>query len=489
MVTLNMFRATEVPPDALTRLREALDALPDDYQPILGPARDLQAKVMGVASAGLGQGRTAGRYAAPYDEVVVFGEVLVKDGAVLGVTSSVRGQSRYRPTPDGIVTIVSPDEAPAEVIAFSLTTTADAEPLEKMVEILGQRSGVEFATYRYGSRRFREMTEEGVKSPAAPTADELRASRLLADKALRGLAIAVKSSGGLLVSDAAKQLPSEAGADSAALIAKLQEAGLVDTEVVVICSKTNSQVARAASRKALERGGSSGITCACGKPLKEERIEEALTVTPMARSLLDGSRWMSVLLVDELVALGVPLDRILIEQQVGGFEMDCFADVSGELTFFELKDKEFSLGNAYSFGAKVAVSRPDHRVIITTEYVGNDAKEHFERAEQAERQGPSYEVDQAEPPRLTYIEGIDSLHDGLEELVSEIFAQDGMRLLRGVLPLASLEPQAFVAALRERAPAHADGDKRQAVTPAKAKPKPKPKPRGSPARTRSSSRK
>ena len=49
--------------------------------------------------------------------------------------------------------------------------------------------------------------------------------------------------------------------------------------------------------------------------------------------------------------------EVLVEQSVGGDEIDCVANISGELTLFELKDKEFNLGN--------------------------DAKEHFTRARQA----------------------------------------------------------------------------------------------------------
>ena len=64
-------------------------------------------------------------------------------------------------------------------------------------------------------------------------------------------------------------------------------------------------------------------------------MEKALTVTDLGRELLDGSRWFSLLLVEELTELGIPLDRILIEQQVGSDEMDCFADVLGELVLFE----------------------------------------------------------------------------------------------------------------------------------------------------------
>jgi hypothetical protein len=123
-----------------------------------------------------------------------------------------------------------------------------------------------------------------------------------------------------------------------------------------------------------------GVRCACGRPLVDEQTEEALTITELGRGLLDKSRWLTLLLVDELAAVGVARESILIEQQIAGDEIDCLANISGDLALFELKDKEFNLGSAYSFGAKIGIIRPKHPVVISTEHVGNDAKEHYVRA-------------------------------------------------------------------------------------------------------------
>jgi hypothetical protein len=94
---------------------------------------------------------------------------------------------------------------------------------------------------------------------------------------------------------------------------------------------------------------------------------------------------------------------------MGGDEVDCLTNVNGELVLFELKDKEFSLGNAYSFGAKIGIIRPEHAVILTTEVVGNDAKEHFERSRLAQR-SPHVRWDlEEETTKVLYIEGTDAL--------------------------------------------------------------------------------
>ncbi|MGB4682418.1 MAG: hypothetical protein WBH65_07885, partial [Dethiobacteria bacterium] len=91
------------------------------------------------------------------------------------------------------------------------------------------------------------------------------------------------------------------------------------------------------------------------------------------------SNWMAVLLLEELRQVGIPHDHILFEQQIGGDELDVIVNISEELVLFELKGKEFSLGNAYSFGSKIGIVRPNHSVIFTIDYVGGDARGHFER--------------------------------------------------------------------------------------------------------------
>jgi hypothetical protein len=137
------------------------------------------------------------------------------------------------------------------------------------------------------------------------------------------------------------------------------------------------------------------------------------------------------------------------DQQKGGDEVDCLTNVNGELVLFELKDKEFSLGNAYSFGAKIGIIRPEHAVILTTEVVGNDAKEHFERSRLAQR-SPHVRWDlEEETTKVLYIEGTDALCTEVRDLIGRIYAQDAVRELNQVLPLVSLDAQALLSVLGE----------------------------------------
>ena len=52
-----------------------------------------------------------------------------------------------------------------------------------------------------------------------------------------------------------------------------------------------------------------GARCACGRPLSDERVEEVVMLTERGRGLLTSSRWMVLLLVSNLHALGIEYAR------------------------------------------------------------------------------------------------------------------------------------------------------------------------------------
>ena len=142
------------------------------------------------------------------------------------------------------------------------------------------------------------------------------------------------------------------------------------------------------------------------------------------------------MLKQRLIELGVLSSDILLECQMGGDEIDCIANISGELVMFELKDKEFNLGNAYSFGAKISLINPRHAVVITTAYVGNDVKDHFRRARSSGRRR-AFELGSDNAVKISYIEGVENFHQGIGELVSKIYQRDAETILGNALPFAT----------------------------------------------------
>jgi hypothetical protein len=334
---------------------------------------------------------------------------------------------------------------------YYIGSELNSDALLTLESVVNGTLNITLKPYYYISERFEELRAEGRTPPPPPSAEELAGATILQDRAVRTLAIAIKASGGLLVRDLAKQLPPDARDRIDTVQGELQSAGLINAEIVVVCSKTQAQTARAPSREILEQLSQQGLKCACGRPIADERIEEALTITDQGRALIDGSRWLTLLVLEELETVGVRLEKTLVEQQSGGDEMDLLADISGELAFFELKDKEFSLGNAYSFGAKIGIIRPSHPVIVSTEYVGNDAKDHFHRARLALTSRREQFISAREQsPEIRYVEGLANLREGIRTLATEIYFADAVRVLDEAMQLTSLDSSVLLRAFEAR---------------------------------------
>lgn len=450
-----MFRL-DVQEDQVERFESLLTQLGQRFRAFVGPTLEAQASIFGLAPQRL----TSPRAGQPdlFEQPVPLpdrGEIFTDGRNTLVVTLTQLRQRRSIRTRATQVT----DDGQVAAKTFTLQITAigpsfDSDPLISALALTNEAFAAPAQPFVFRSDQFDELKAEGRGAPAEPSADEIAATEILREKASRVMAIAIKASGGLLVRDVYKQLPHEPREQVDSLVEGLKTAKLVDSEIVVVCSKTQSQVTRAPHRSVIEEIAAKGLKCACGRSLADERTEEALTITDLGRSLLDKARWLTIILIQELGRLGVPRDAMLVEQNVGGDEIDCLANISGELTLFELKDKEFNLGNAYSFGAKIGIIRPAHPVVVTTEHVGNDAKEHFVKARlstSGRRLITSFD-DEDERSDILYVEGVTNLRTRLEELVSRIYMDDAVRAIDGVLPLAALHGRSLLSALGSQAP-------------------------------------
>ena len=433
--------------------------LADSIKPLLRPALEATASVLGARPEDLRRSRGTQREFVGPGKPVVDAEIFTDGRSLIVLSVQTEGSARsargrrdspvQQETADAThrlnLGVIGPDWEPGSLgLVKTVAQSLMAAPL---------------SPFFYASERFDELRGEGREPAPTPSMEEIRASELLSDRFVRTLALAIKSSGGLLVRDLPKQLPPEARERVDELTAGLRDHGLLDSEIVVVCSKAQAQVTRAPNRDVLVELSQKGVKCACGRPLAEERMEEALAITDFGRALLDKARWLTILLLNELTAVRIDSSAILVEQSVGGDEIDCLANIDGELALFELKDKEFNLGNAYSFGAKIGIIRPEHPIIVTTERIGNDAKEHFVRARSAGARRDHYvtydgryvpyepDEDQAE---ITYIEGVSNLRAGIEQFVGSIYRRDAITLLNRVLPVATMNGKDLLRAFEKK---------------------------------------
>ena len=328
MLTLRMYAAdlAELPSD----LDSALAELGAEYRRVLDHGIEAQAEALGLPRELLG-GQASGQSSA--DTVVRFAELLATPAGLMGVYAS---EPRF-------------GRGGARLQLFGVGSHEIAQLLYGLASSLSERYDIEISPNRYESARFEQLRQAGSRVISAPSAEQLDAARLLADPAVRGVARSIAASGsGLLTSDMSKQLEATSPARAEKITATLEASGLASAELVVTCTRSESQILRVPSRGALETMAAAGARCACGRPLSDERLEEVVMLTERGRGLLTSSRWMVLLLVSNLHALGIEYGAMIVEQQPESAEVDCFVDISGELCLFELKDGEFGMDDAYS---------------------------------------------------------------------------------------------------------------------------------------------
>ena len=422
-----------------------LDALPEGFSAIIRLTRDFMGKLMGLTAEETLKDETNDDIdiAQPrlMKQILSGGELIVgpdnlyiisiRESRVTRTSSSSSSDEKGEPEQQYLLEV------------HAIGPYVESGERRQLIDFLNQELGVELSPYRHTSPQFADLQSEGRTPPAMPSDEEISAAEALSDRVTRTLAIAIKQSSGLLGSDLEKQIPPSERARTSAIRTRLETAKLISTEMVVICTKSGTQIAKIPNASVLNRFAEDELRCACGKPIKDEKIDEALSISERGQQLIDSSHWLTILLIRDLVALGVPLDRLLIDQ-VRGDEMDCIIDVNGDLVLFELKDKDFNLGHAYKFGAKIATMTPGYSVVLTTERVGNDARDHFARARRGSRRKRVAAQLRDDDQQVTYIEGIDNLRPGLMALLSRIGVRQARRALDDVLPLVVIPSHTIV---------------------------------------------
>lgn len=199
----------------------------------------------------------------------------------------------------------------------------------------------------------------------------------------------------------------DAGAEAdVSITSPLLAGGVIRREYLVVCRQDSRTLCTVTERTELSGATGSGPRCSvCGRAFGEELIQEIYALTDAARRGLTNSRWMNVWLTNELEALGVPRSAIAWNAAAGEDEIDVMVDLLGQKIFFELKDREFGLGDAYPFMFRVSRYGGDIGVVISTEKIGEEAK----RFLQERREG--------QPAAIRTIEGLDNASSEIDDLM------------------------------------------------------------------------
>jgi len=133
----------------------------------------------------------------------------------------------------------------------------------------------------------------------------------------------------------------------------LMDQGLVRKEILILCRKDSHPLCSVDSEKRLRTQYGSSVCPVCTRLFSDELVQELCVATDRGKHMIDGSYWMTVRLTTLIAKSGIPLGSITWNATAGQDEIDLIVRINYQKLFFELKDKEFGLGDAYPFVGRV----------------------------------------------------------------------------------------------------------------------------------------
>ncbi len=245
--------------------------------------------------------------------------------------------------------------------------------------------------------------------------------KVISDDKIREILIEFNKKHNILLSEFSKD-----GEENASLERKLNflsGKGLLEKNLIVICKKTNQWWNMTIpSREMLTELEKSGIKCSsCGAKITDEKIDNLYKISEKGAKLVDGSYWMVGRVVDALCKLGTRNSDIFADILYEGDQIDIMALSMVNWLVFELKDREFGLGDAYKFHGKISrlrqkSSEPIVPVIITTKTVAAEARKLLSEVNPPIEE---YRRRQNQPIDYIFVEGLENIETQIAMWVND----------------------------------------------------------------------
>lgn len=167
--------------------------------------------------------------------------------------------------------------------------------------------------------------------------------------------------------------------------------------------------------------------------ISHDAMKGTYRITPLGKSLLDKSHWMSILLVGVVSSLGIPGRDIAVEVMDGESEHDGLVALGGSLLLFDLKDSRFDRGHLDKLAGRAREIKPTHVVIWATEGLSDPARRYLVEP----GLGASARVMEAGEERtrraaVTIVESAEALSSDVGSLLERIRYDIAMEALRGL---------------------------------------------------------
>jgi hypothetical protein len=202
------------------------------------------------------------------------------------------------------------------------------------------------------------------------------------------------------------------------ILQQLLSLGLITEEYLLTCKQDQHTICVVPSKEHLAKESLSSLRCSvCNRLFSEENMQVIYTLTEEGKKLLRGSRWMSIWVTELLKKAGVKKEYIKWGLEANGEELDILVEDFDTRIFFELKDREFGLGDAYPFVYRTTRYGGRIGIVATMDRVSPDAKKFFE------------ETHRREPVRIWYLEGPERIREDIPKIIEEIALSQARRMI------------------------------------------------------------
>jgi hypothetical protein len=128
---------------------------------------------------------------------------------------------------------------------------------------------------------------------------------------------------------------------------------LVERKYAILCNATEEIIFLLRSRDDIQNA--KNLECPkCSRPIGDETVLYYYGITDNLKALLDGNRWMPLLVRDALIKAGVPKEDIYTEVKYGEDEIDLLVFYRGRIIIMEVKNRSINLNDAYKLSAKTS---------------------------------------------------------------------------------------------------------------------------------------
>lgn len=246
------------------------------------------------------------------------------------------------------------------------------------------------------------------------TPEDIKAAELLVNTDIRRFMVRLAQVGKMTSKDAVKLAKSD-------ILERLLSLGLITEEYLLTCKQDQHTICVVPSKEHLTKKPMASLRCSvCGRSFPEENLQVIYTLTERGKKLLDGSLWMSIWVTELLKKSGVKEECIKWGLEASGEELDIMVEDFDSRLFFELKDREFGLGDAYPFVYRITRYGGDSGIIATMDKVSTDAKKFFE--EETHRRGY--------PIKIQYLEGSKQIQEDIPKIVEQMALSQARKIIR-----------------------------------------------------------